>query len=414
MLASLLAGLLAAVQPAAPAVAVIAEIRVHGNLATPEAEILEIAEVRPGEPFLADMLERVAGRLEASRRFERVEVLKRFASLTSAEQILLVIVVDEGPVTVDWSEDAAELQVARRAAPRLMFFPILEFQDGYGLTYGARLAVPDPAGARSRLAFPLTWGGEKRAAAVLEKYPASRLLTRVEAAGFVASRTHPFFDVDDRRAGVRVGAERAVANVLRASAHAGIEDVSFGGLDDRLASVGAALVFDTRIDPVSARDAVYTRVAWTRFDLGDQEGLHQIELDGRGYIGLFGQQVLALRAQRTDVNRPAPPYLQPMLGGTDSLRGLAAGAAVGDTLVAGSAELRVPLTSPLSFGTAGISGFVDVGTVYGKGESVRKQRFDRGVGAAWWFSAAIVTASVAVARGIGVGTRVHFSTSLAF
>jgi len=51
-----------------------------------------------------------------------------------------------------------------------MWLPILRFsRDGYGFTYGARTAVIDRIGPRSRLSVPLTWGGERRAALEAER-----------------------------------------------------------------------------------------------------------------------------------------------------------------------------------------------------------------------------------------------------
>jgi outer membrane protein assembly factor BamA len=92
----------------------------------------------------------------------------------------------------------------------------------------------------------------------------------------------------------------------------------------------------------------------------------RLSLEGRGYVGLFRQNVLVLRALRDAADTPLPPYLKPMLGGMANLRGFKAGTAIGDMLVAASAELRVPLTSPLSFGKIGVSAFVDAGTAYDK------------------------------------------------
>ena len=83
---------------------VVAEIRVHGNLITPEDEVLRLADVRVGMPFAPDTPEQVAARLQTSKRFERVEVLKRFASISDPSQIVLVIIVDDGRVAVDWSD----------------------------------------------------------------------------------------------------------------------------------------------------------------------------------------------------------------------------------------------------------------------------------------------------------------------
>ena len=88
-----------------------------------------------------------------------------------------------------------------------------------------------------------------------------------------------------------------------------------------------------------------------------------------------------------------------------TLRGFAAGSEVGDTLAAGSVELLLPITSPLSFGKLGVSAFFDAGAVYDKGEHMVDQRFSRGAGGAVWFSAAFVRAYLAVAHGLGGSTR---------
>ena len=48
--------------------------------------------------------------------------------------------------------------------PRLMLLPILDAEDGYGVSYGARLALPNPLGTNSRLSMPFAWGGQKQAA----------------------------------------------------------------------------------------------------------------------------------------------------------------------------------------------------------------------------------------------------------
>jgi hemolysin activation/secretion protein len=124
--------------------------------------------------------------------------------------------------------------------------------------------------------------------------------------------------------------------------------------------------------------------------------------------------VLALRAVREDMNRHAPPYFKSILGGAGSLRGFRAGHGVGDTLVTGSLELRVPLTSPLSIARFGTSVFMDVGTVYDKGQKLRDQKLRRGVGAGVWATAALFRISLMAAHGIGEGTRVHLAAGLTF
>ena len=97
-----------------------------------------------------------------------------------------------------------------------------------------------------------------------------------------------------------------------------------------------------------------------------------------------------------------------------NLRGFKAGTAIGDTLVAGTVEVRVPLTSPLSIGKAGVSAFVDIGTIYDKGQRLGDQTFSRGVGGGVWFAAAFIRLNLVVAHGIGADTHVHFGTTVTF
>ena len=49
------------------------------------------------------------------------------------------------------------VRVVKKRGPNVMFLPVVSAEDGYGLTYGAQFAVPDPIGKNSRLAFPATW-----------------------------------------------------------------------------------------------------------------------------------------------------------------------------------------------------------------------------------------------------------------
>ena len=86
-------------------------------------------------------------------------------------QITLVIMANEGAVRIDLPQmPGGEVKVVNRNVWRnLMFMPILDGEDGYGLTYGVRVAYPKPIGPHSRLSFPLTWGGTRRAGAELER-----------------------------------------------------------------------------------------------------------------------------------------------------------------------------------------------------------------------------------------------------
>ena len=74
----------------------VAEIRVHGNVLTPDAEIRRLAGIDVGAIFTPDTAAEVTRRLETTHRFESVEVLKRYASIADPTQVLLVVIVDEG------------------------------------------------------------------------------------------------------------------------------------------------------------------------------------------------------------------------------------------------------------------------------------------------------------------------------
>ncbi len=393
----------------------VVDIRVQGNVLTPDDEMRRLTGVEIGAPFTPDLLDAVSARLKATGRFQTVQVLKRFASIDDPSRVLLVVIVNEGPVKLEAFDNPADpARVVRRRGLGLLWMPLLDFEDGYGFSYGVQLARTNVAGANSRLSFPLTWGGTRQANAELEKIFDHGPLTRVETGAGVDARTNPFFERDDTRERVWVRAERAVGAPLRVGATAGWQHVDFMGATDRFTHAGADVTFDTRLDPMLARNAVYARASIEHVEFAHAAAATRTELDGRGYIGLYGQNVLVIRALRQDSSVPLPPYLQPMLGGMANLRGFAAGSAIGDTLVAGSAELRAPLTSPLRIGKAGVSAFVDIGTIYDKGQALADQHFSRGIGVGVWFAATVVHLNLAVAHGIDAGTRVHFGTTLSF
>jgi outer membrane protein assembly factor BamA len=341
-------------------------------------------------------------------------VLKRYASITDPTQIVIVIIVDEGQVKIELTGDEDHpARAVRSRTPPLQFLPLLFYEDGYGLTYGAQLAAPEPLGKDSRVAVPLTWGGNKRADIELQKDLTHAPVNRIRIGSGFLGRENPFFERDDNRVRMWARVERDVTDSFRVGAETGWQHVSFLGQDSTFTHAGGDAVFDTRADPMLPRNAVYGRAAWEYVSLAEG-GFNHVNLDGRGYLGLFRQNVFVVRAQWDDADKARPLYLQPLLGGMDNLRGFEAGTAIGDTLLTTSAELRMPLTSPLSIGKLGLQAFVDSGTVYNKGERLTDQPFKTGVGGGVWFSAAIFHLNLVVAHGIGSGTRVHFGGGLSF
>lgn len=401
--------------PAPQPAEVIAEVRVHGNAAIAEQEVLRLAEVQLGAPFTADTAAIVEKRLRATGKFRNVQVLKRFASISDASKIVLVIVVDEGDVKIEWDQDSgAPPRTVRRRGLPLMFLPVLSVEDGYGWTYGVRFGLQNPVGPHSRVTFPLTWGADKRAAAQLEKDFVRGPVDRVTTAVSISRREHPFYEQDDDRVRLAVRAERDLLAPLRAGATVGTEEVRFLAVDTRMLQTGADLVFDTRADPVLARNAVYARAAWDRYALSGSDAYRQYSVDLRGYAGLVGQSVIVSRFYRSASDKVLPPFLKPILGGMDNLRGFRTGTAVGDTLMAGSVEVRTPITSPLNVAKLGVSAFFDTATVYDHSARLEDQRFEKGIGGSVWLSAAFFRLNLAVAHGLKGSTRVHFGTSFSY
>lgn len=397
---------------------VIAEIRVHGNhIATPD-EVIALSGVTVGAPFSATTLDDVKKRIDASNRFKDVEVLKRFASIADPSRVALVIIVNEGPVTIEFERDPQDEEdvarvVRRRGFGDLMWLPILDGEDGYGLTYGVTVSKANVIGERSRVSMPLSWGGTRRAALEAEKNFASGPLTRVEVGVGIQRRTNPAFDVHDERRRAWLRLERALGPV-RLGAGGGWDRVRFGGDEEDLYFTSADVTFDTRLDPGYPRNAVYLSAGLERVQFGAGHSLYRHRLDGRGYLGLMGQTVLAVRATRDGASGPQPFYLRPLLGGWSNLRGFEAGAFHGDIVTTASAELFVPVTSPMSVGRLGVSAFVDGGVAHDHGFAFSDQKRQIGYGGSLWFTATGFKLSLSVAHGRGAKTRVNFGGGFTF
>jgi outer membrane protein assembly factor BamA len=398
----------------------IASIVVHGNQIVSDEEVLKIAGIAVGAQFTDKTIAEVTDRLKASKKFETIEVRKLYASIDDLSQIAVVIDASEGTVRIAnffgaAGKGGAMPQVVRKSWVRnLMAMAIFDAEDGYGITYGARLAFPKTLGPRSRLSFPLTWGGTRKAGAELERTFVSGPITRVEFGGAIQQRRNPAYELNDRRLRTWARAEKAFGD-FRAGSTVAWQRVKFAGAEEDIRSIGADAILDTRLDPALPRNAVYATASVERLSFQTWDPIVRTRVDARGYLGLFGQHVLVARVLREDANRQQPLYLRSLLGGWTNLRGFEAGYKTGDTLVATSLEWRMPISSPLSqFGKLGISVFVDWGTAYEKGQRFRDQTLDRGVGGAVWMTITALRISVGVAHGKGAGTRVNFGGGLTF
>jgi outer membrane protein assembly factor BamA len=407
----------------------VAEVRIHGNHTTPDTEIIKLTGITLGDAVTSETLPQVAKRLRDSGRFRDVDVLKRYRSITDASQISLIVVVHEYP-SIDPGIPGAPLPPVpspiRRLLSQTMFLPIIGYSDGYGFTYGARASFVDVLGEGGRVSVPLTWGGTRRAAVEIEKtfdddMPMSRVFSRVQGGAGISRRENPHFELPDTRQQIWGRIDKDLRRELRVGGGVSWTDVGFGRrevpatrLDNRFTTVGADVTLDTRHDPVFPRNAVYAQTGWERLRFSSGPSINRYRNEARGYLGVFGQTVLAVRALHQRVDAPLPLYEQALLGGASILRGHRAGSFAGDNLFASSVELRVPLSSPMGVGRLGVTAFADAGTVYNHGVRLRDATFHRGVGGGVFMLATLFQLNLDVAYGVDNKVRVHFMTGFQF
>jgi outer membrane protein assembly factor BamA len=392
---------------------VVGEVRVHGNHTTPDDKVMAIVGDVVGRPATDALVAEVADKLEKSGQFDSVDVRKRFRSIDNPDDILLMIVVDEFP-GIDPIDGYQPPSPVKRFWSSGMFLPILHSEDGYGFTYGARLSFVDRFGPRSRVSIPLSWGGERQARVQAERSFRSGPIERVFAEAGIGRRENPHYEIGDMRTSFSARAESAVQRWLRVGGGGGIDEVSFGDLTDTIKRFGADVTLDTRVDPAFPRNAVHATFGIERLDF-DATSANRRTVDARGYVGLFRGTVLALRGVSVTSTAALPPYEHNLLGGAANLRGYDAGFEANDNLAAASAELRIPLTSPLSIGRFGVKAFIDFGTAYPFGEKLEDQAgFNRGIGGGAYLHLTIVNVSLDVARSREGDTRFHFSLGVTF
>jgi outer membrane protein assembly factor BamA len=388
-------------------------VRVHGNHTTPDADILALAGLVVGAPASEEALAAADQRLRESGRFTNIEVRKRFRSLTDSSDILVIVLVDERAGVSETDLTPGPLRRFRLAG---MWLPVLDYADGYGFTYGARVSFVDVLGRRSRVSVPLTWGGERQVAVEVDRSFERGPFTRVEGSLSLARRENPHFEIGDTRRTARLRAERSLTSWLRAGGGVGVTNVAFGDFDESHTTTRADLVIDTRRDPAFPRNAVHATLGIEHLDFAGDASVTRRVGDARAYLGLIGSTVLALRVTTSHVDAPLPLYERRLLGGTSLLRGYRFGYRAGDNLAAMSAEVRVPITSPLNVGRFGFKGFVDYGTVYPHGERLARQTFDRGIGGGVFLTATVIRMGLDVAwpKGDAKKPRWHFGLGVTF
>jgi outer membrane protein assembly factor BamA len=392
------------------------EIRVHGNASLTDEDVLKLAGIAVGDPLPVSGEQQIEQRLKDTGRFETVEVRKRFRSLDDPTDIALVLVVHERPgVTSPASGGTGEAPPGwRRVTNHLMFFPIVSYTDGYGLTYGGRVSAVDLLGARGRLSIPLTWGGTKRAAVEFERTFRTGPFTRVFSSVGIWNQENPHFKIHDQRVELRARAERQFVHRFRTAVEATRSSVAFGRLDDNLWTIGIDAALDTRDDPAFPRNAFLLGGGWSELHVRGRSKINRYNADARGYLRLAGQNVLAGRLQYFDADQTLPPYERLLLGGASTLRGFRAGAFDGDRMVITSGELRAPITSILRRARLGVTVFVDAAKAVDFGASLRDAAWHRGAGAGLFLIAPLARINLDVAHGVGAGTRVNVGMGFSF
>lgn len=385
----------------------VVSVRVHGNHSISDEEILQIAGITIGGPIGDEELAAIESRLSDSGRFDSSEVRKRYQSLTRVDEVVLILLVHEREPLMS----------------KFLFLPIIQGTEEYGLTYGLRSSVVDLLGADERLSIPLTWGGVRRAALELEKSFNDDTLT-LRSGAAILQRENPHYEINDRRYEAWLQVDRRLTSRFRLALRGGWTDVEFGDLDQRFVDYGASIQFDIRPDIAFPRDSVFASAGWQRLDfsagavageaLPERPSVNQFRFELQGYKRLIGQSVLAVRGIYHVADAALPLYEKRFLGGYSTLRGYRTAAFVGDSLAIGSAELRVPLTSPMGFSRAGLSFFYDIGTVWEYGTSLSDSRFRDGVGIGVFLLAAFVQINVDVAYDLEDDVRLHFSSGFRF
>lgn len=387
----------------------IVEIRVHGNHATPDADVLRLSGLTVGEPASDASLAAARTRLEASGRFASVAVRKLARSIDDPNDVMVMLLVEE---VAGATQDVPHPGWLKQTAAGIMWLPVLRYDEGYGFTYGVQPAIADLFGAQSRVAAPLTWGGERRAGVDVTRMFEGPVVSRVMAGADVRRTEHPAFDVVERRTGVRARVERQIGPILRVGAEAGRDEVRFGGERGTVTRYLGDLVVDTRIDPAFPRNAVWGRAELGRLDVAT--GLRrQHRADANVAVGLFAGSALTLRAFQTSASGTLPAYERAMIGGGPSLRGHRVGYRVDDNAAGASASWALLFGSPLSVARTGVRLFADWAAAYPAGTSWRDASYDRGLGVGWFGQLAAITTGIDVARGTD-RWRVHFRLGTKF
>ena len=373
--------------PAALAQGLLEDVIVHGNHTTPTADVLTLAGVTTGQAITPTLLTDVERRLRDSGRFADVSVQIRQRSLDASGPVMLVIVVTERPGI---SDRVLSPGLFRRLGSALQVGPVLQYDDGYGATYGLRPALSDRPWRNMNIVMPLTWGGDRKAALEVLQSFQGRLRGQVRAGAGIDRRVNPHFEVADTRRSGWLRADLSPRPWWRVSGQARRSQVRFAGVEANQWVTGVSSFIDSRPDEWAAAlgGRVGAGVDWLRLDGQSGGAIRRTSADaavtvpafgGRGAAGGWSAPVLSVRARTQRASAPLPLWEQALLGGALSLRGLRPGVSVGDNLTTVSAELRTSRgLTPLA--RAGVRAFLDGGAVSAAGQALRDEQLTWGAG----------------------------------
>lgn len=396
----------------------ISEIRVQGNATMSDEAVVALAAVSVGSVLQPGDLDAITKRLRDSGRFDDVDVRKRYRSL-EMDRVALLLVVHEKPGVTASGQPPSVLRTIRS---KLLFFPIVGYDAGYGWTYGMRTTMANAIGKGTALRLPLSWGASKEATAEIDRTFASGPLTRAIGSFGVTDLHNPHFSVDDRRTGARGRVERRFFDRLTFGGELTRTNVAFGGDRDHIWTSTLDATYDTRREPTFPVDAILTEAAWTELHgLGPSSfggpgaAIAMYTLDGRAYKRIYRQNVLALWTRYDTASAPLPDYEERLLDGT-WIRGVNSSLFAGDKRLIWSAEVRSPITTPLNdLGRMGIDVFMDGGAVAPYGSRLADQREVKSAGGGVWVIFTLIQLNFDIAHSLnGEGTSFHFGTGFNF
>ena len=382
---------MASAQPSIPTSGTLVRVIVQGAALTDEAEVRARSGLLVGQHVDASTLAAARAALTAWHAFARLEVQLRYASLRDPGLVLAVVTIDEGPVRVERAVGGASQVRHRGRLDRLQWMPVAGTGDGAPPWGGVALSWRSRQATPITVSMPLGAGGRLQAGVRVSR-PVGRART-VVALGVDQRRDTPrALGITRRMRTLSLVAVQPVRERWQVRAWLTREWGRGNERTDLLTRAGGDVARDGRQDPWLPGRATVVRLLAERVSLPaerrspvlDRTRAWHTVADLQGGVGI-GHSSLVVRALHDATRAPLPDWQQLFPGRTDTLRGAAvAGLGVGDTLAAGSVDLRVPLQSPRHRVRIGVRAGVEVVAAYPAGQSVRGQRFVRANSAGLW------------------------------